>query len=245
MAQATLVEMQIKEGQRLIDRLAQEGVAVPAAAWVKESDSGDWYLYLATPLVSEGGKKKPAYHRVNTVIREMRKEGFGMDPFAKKVIGPNDPIAKDLVAHRDGRPGGPPTLFRGSRLGDLAVEEAYIYPRPPTPEEAAGMQLWECGRIQLKPGIGQGGLCRVVVIDLESQAVLQDQRYRGTMANPQPLKQGQVEVTWCEGGALRIMGPDTGSAASQRWRWSQPRIMWEEGGCPPDQVLHAILTGMG
>src|SRR5262245_19993970 len=93
MAQATLVEMQIKEGQRLIDRLAQEGLAVPAAAWVKESDSGDWYLYLATPLVSEGGGKKPAYHRVNTVIREMQKEGFGMDPFAKKVIGPNDPIA--------------------------------------------------------------------------------------------------------------------------------------------------------
>jgi hypothetical protein len=44
MAQATMVEMQIKEGQRLLGRLAQEGVAVTAAAWVKESESGDWYL---------------------------------------------------------------------------------------------------------------------------------------------------------------------------------------------------------
>lgn len=132
MAQATLVEMQIKEGQRLIDRLTKEGVAVTAAAWVKESESGDWYLYLATPLVTDDGGKRPAYHRVNEVIRELQKEGFGMDPFAKKVIGPHDPIAADLVANRDGRPGGPPTSFRGSRLGDLAVEEAFIYPQPST-----------------------------------------------------------------------------------------------------------------
>jgi hypothetical protein len=35
-------------------------------------------------------------------------------------------------ANRDGRTGGPPTSFRGSRLGNLAVEEAFIYPRPAT-----------------------------------------------------------------------------------------------------------------
>ena len=51
MAQASLVEMQIIEGQTLIDRLTHEGIGVTAAAWVKESESGDWYLYLATPLV--------------------------------------------------------------------------------------------------------------------------------------------------------------------------------------------------
>ena len=133
MAQATLVELEIKEGQRLVDRLLQDGVPVTAAAWVKESESGDWNLYLVTPLVSEGGRKRPAYHRVNLVIREMQKEGFGMEPFPKKVISPQDPIAKDILAHRRGRQGGPPTPFQGSRLGDLAVEEAYIYPLQPTP----------------------------------------------------------------------------------------------------------------
>jgi hypothetical protein len=241
MAQATLVEMQINEGQRLIDRLAQNGIAVTAAAWVKESESGDWYLYLATPLVGEDGATRPAYRRVNAVIREMQKEGFGLDLFEKKVIGPHDPIAKDMVANRGGRPGGPPTPFRGSRLGDLALEEAYIYPRPPTPEEAAGMRLWECGQIELRPGIGQAGLCRVVMIDLGSQAVVQDRRYRGAMANPQSLPPGQVEVTWAEGGAVRLVGP----ATHQRWRWSQPRTTWEEGGCPPDEVLAPIVTAMG
>jgi hypothetical protein len=245
MAQATLVDIQIKDGQRLIDRLTQEGVVVTAAAWVKESESGDWYLYLATPLVTEGGGKRSAYHRVNAVIRELLKEGFGMDPYAKKVIGPHDPIARDLVANRGVHPGGPPTPFRGSRLGDLDVEEAYIYPRPSTPEEAAGMQLWECGQTELKPGIGLRGRCRVVVIDLDKKTVLQDRKYAGPRANSQSLPHGQVEVTWAEGGSVLIIGSDMGSSAHQRWRWSQPRFIWEEGGCPPDEILQAIFTAMG
>jgi hypothetical protein len=61
------------------------------------------------------------------------------------------------------------------------------------------------------------------------------------MDNPQSLSHGQLEVTWVEGGAVRIIGP----AAQQRWRWSQPRAAWEEGGCPPDEILQAIFTAMG
>jgi hypothetical protein len=108
MAQATLVETQIKEGQTLIDRLTYEGIGVVAAAWVQESESSDWYFYLVTPLVSEDRGTKAARHRINAVIREMEKEGFRMDPFGKKLIGPHDPIARDMVARRGG-PGRIPT----------------------------------------------------------------------------------------------------------------------------------------
>jgi hypothetical protein len=240
MAQASLVETQIRDGETLLERLAHEGIAVNAAGWVKESENGDWYLYLATPLVGEDGARRPAYRGVNTVIRKMEEEGFGMDPFAIKVIGPHDPIARDMAAHREARPAGPPRRFRGNRLGELAFEEAYIYPPPATPEEQAGIQLWECGRMDLRPGIGPAGICRVVVIDLENQAVLQKRTYRGTMANPRSLSHGQLEVTWAEGGAVRIIG----SAAQERWRWSQPRATWEEGGCPPDEILCPILAAM-
>jgi hypothetical protein len=241
MAQTALVEMQIREGQTLIERLAHEEIGVTAAGWLLESESGDWYLYLATPLVGKDGATRSAYRRVNAVIRKMEEEGFGMDPGAIKVIGPHDPIAGDMVAHREARPAGLPTRFRGTRLGDLAIEEAYIYPPPPNPEEQAGIQLWECGRTELRPGIGPAGLCRVVVIDMENQAVLQKRTYRGTMANPQSVPHGQLEVTWAEGGAVRIVG----SAAQQRWIWSQPRASWGEGGCPPDQILQAIFAAMG
>jgi hypothetical protein len=134
MAQATLVGMQITEGQRLIERLPREGIPVTAAAWVKENDSGDWYLYIATPLVGEDGATRSAYGPVNTVLRKMQDEGFGLDFFDKKLLGPQDPVTRDIVAHRRGRPGGPPTPFRGAQLGDLAVDEAYIYP-PLAPAE--------------------------------------------------------------------------------------------------------------
>jgi len=61
MAQIPLVETQLKDGQTLIDRLTRDGIAVKAAAWALESESGDWYLYLATPLVPEGGGTRNAY----------------------------------------------------------------------------------------------------------------------------------------------------------------------------------------
>jgi hypothetical protein len=171
----------------------------------------------------------------------MEEEGFSMEPFDKKVIGPHDPIARDMTAHRQARPGGPPTPFRGSRLGELYVEEAYIYPPLATPDEQTGIQLWESGRTELRPGIGPAGLCRVVVIDLENQTVLRRSTYRGTIDNPQPLSEGQLEVTWTEGGMVRIIG----KVAHQRWRWSQPRASWEEGGCPPGSILRAIFAAMG
>jgi len=120
--------MQIEDGQRLIDRLVGEGIAVTAACWAKESESGQWFLYIATPLVGEDGAKRPAYRRVNTVIREMQKEGFWIDPLDVKLIGHHDPIARDIVEHRGRRLARTPTRFQGSRLGELAVEEAYIYP---------------------------------------------------------------------------------------------------------------------
>jgi hypothetical protein len=95
-------------------------------------------IFLATPLVGEDGATRPAYHRVNTVIRAMQNEGIWIE-VDKKVIRPDDPIAKDIVAYRDGRRARTPTWFRGARLGDLAVEAAYIYPLTANPDEAAGV----------------------------------------------------------------------------------------------------------
>jgi hypothetical protein len=41
-----------------------------------------------------------------------------------------NPIAQDAIAWRDRYPGRVPTRYHGKRLGNLAVEEAYIYPKP-------------------------------------------------------------------------------------------------------------------
>jgi hypothetical protein len=128
MDQGPLVAMQLEDGQRLLDRLAAEGVEVTAAFWAKESEYGEWYLYLVTPLVGENGVTRAAYRRVIAVTDALRRQGFEFDPFEVKAIGPSDPIAKAAVAARDRSPGRRLTRFRGSRLGELDVEEAYIYP---------------------------------------------------------------------------------------------------------------------
>jgi len=129
MAQATLVEMQIDDGQRLIQELSKQGVVVSAAGWVRENESGQWYFYIATPLVSKEGGKRPAYKRVNSIIRELQEEGFWIDPFEIKLISPDDPITKDLMANRRSGSTRIPTRFNGARLGDLAIDEAFIYPQ--------------------------------------------------------------------------------------------------------------------
>jgi hypothetical protein len=46
-----------------------------------------------------------------------------------KLIQASNPIAKDAMAARDRQPGPLPVRFRGNRLGNLSIEEAYIYRR--------------------------------------------------------------------------------------------------------------------
>jgi hypothetical protein len=131
MDQGTLVEMQIEDGRKLIDRLTEEGVPVTAAFWAKESESGQWFLYLATPLVGEDGATKPAYRRMNAVFRRMPAP-FWIDPLEVKLIGTADPITQDVLAvhERAGKSRVWPVRWGGTRLGDLSVDGAYFYPLP-------------------------------------------------------------------------------------------------------------------
>src|SRR4051812_33276153 len=73
-----LVEEQIKAGPKLLDRLNRAGIPVVAAAWVKPTERFQWYLYLVTPLVGEDGAVRPAYRRINPVVREVEGEGTGI-----------------------------------------------------------------------------------------------------------------------------------------------------------------------
>lgn len=128
MDQGTLVELQLENGQRLIDRLREKGGAVKGAGWVKECDGGQWYLYLATPLVGEDGAVRPAYRKVNEVVQQLRRQGVDIDPLEIKLIALSDPVANAIAAVRDRFPAERPMWLRGQRLGELEIEEAFIYP---------------------------------------------------------------------------------------------------------------------
>jgi hypothetical protein len=127
MDQGTLVNGQINDGQKLIDRLAENGVAVLAACWMKESDGGLWYLYLVTPLVGEDGARRPAYHRINAVIRALP-QPLRMDPFQKKVVGPLEPVGQAILDLQRRYAGRLPVWYGEATLGGVSIDAAYLYP---------------------------------------------------------------------------------------------------------------------
>jgi hypothetical protein len=134
MDKTTLVEGQIRDGQRLIDHLAANGIPVTAACWMKESDGGLWYLYLATPLVNDDAGTTPAYHRINAVIRSLP-EPLGFSPFQIKAVSSAGPVAQAILEYQRRYPVRYPLAYGGPSLGGVSIDAGHIY--PPTGVPAA------------------------------------------------------------------------------------------------------------
>lgn len=119
-----MVEEQKDDGKRLLDRLIEDGVPVAGAGWLKETESGRWYLYVATPLVRVDGGTREAYARITEVTRRISEPLF-VGPLDVKVVEPGSPVGRDLIKHcRPGRG----AWYGGPQLGDVGIEGAYIYP---------------------------------------------------------------------------------------------------------------------
>ncbi len=129
MDQATLVDKQIEEGGQVIAELHRCGFDVTAACWLKSSEDSQWFFYIASTEVDRVGLVA-AYRVVYLTIQRM--QHLWLDPFEVKLIGGNNPIAKDIVDFQKRYPARIPTRFRGTRLGAVSVDEAYIY-SPVTP----------------------------------------------------------------------------------------------------------------
>jgi hypothetical protein len=125
--QFPLVNDQIDDGKRLVARLVEEGISVKAAFWVKESETGKWFLYIASALVGRDGDTLAAYGRLLPVIRQMP-QPFDINPFRVKAVGRSSPIAKAVLALQEHHPGQRGFYHEGTQLGDRYIEGAYIYP---------------------------------------------------------------------------------------------------------------------
>jgi hypothetical protein len=127
MDQGPLVKEQIEDGKRFLQRLTEEGFPITAAAWIKASERPRWYLYIATPLVTEDTDKRQVYRRINTVFDQMP-QPFWMEMFQTMAIAPSSPVAQAVAGPYQRYAGRGPLRYNGELLGDLSVEEAYIYP---------------------------------------------------------------------------------------------------------------------
>ncbi len=129
----SLVESAMVAGVKLIEKLFQEGFEVLAAVWLKTSEKGRWRFYVVSSVVETAGIHQ-AYGRLHTLIREMP-QPFGIDPLEVKLLGPSDPIARDVLAihSQASAPKGCPVRWEGNALGNVSIEGAYLYPLPAAP----------------------------------------------------------------------------------------------------------------
>jgi hypothetical protein len=117
---------QIDAGKMLIIQLTQDGFPIAAASWIKESDGGFWYLYLASPVL-DGRGVGGGYQRIRETLKKMRLP-FPLDTGDIKLLGASDSLAKAMAAVRDRESGGRGMWYNRGSLEMMPIDVAYIYP---------------------------------------------------------------------------------------------------------------------
>jgi hypothetical protein len=126
MDQGPLVSQQIDAGAKFLGEF-QKYLPVQSAFWLKESDEGEWNLYVVSDQITDDNFDV-AYGEVLRIAGAIRDPWF--DPFQVKLLGQDDPLAKAILDVQRRYPGRIPTRFHGKALGGRSVEEVVIYPLP-------------------------------------------------------------------------------------------------------------------
>jgi hypothetical protein len=128
MGQEPLVSEQIDAGARFLGEF-QKYALVQTAFWLKESEEGPWYLYVASPQITDENVDE-GYGEVVRITSSMRDPWF--DPTHVKLIGAEERMAKAAVELQQRYPGRAPLRFHDQALDGLSIAEGYIYPLHPT-----------------------------------------------------------------------------------------------------------------
>jgi hypothetical protein len=129
MDQGPLVTEQIDAGAKLLQEFDSGYAPLSSAFWLKESEDGQWYLYLVSPQINDSNFDL-AYGEVHRLAG--RSPSVWLDPFQVKVAGVDDPVAKAVGAIQSQYPSRLATRLRNRQLGDISVDEVYIYALPVT-----------------------------------------------------------------------------------------------------------------
>ncbi len=121
-----LVENNLDDGQLLVEQFVAAGNSVTVAFWIITAEEGLLFLCIATETVERDGPLAAS----RAIAASLRKLS---DPWVRmteiKMVGPNDPITKSVLALLARHPGPLPSHFGPQTLGNISVEDVYIYPR--------------------------------------------------------------------------------------------------------------------
>jgi len=126
MDQNPLVNEYRDTGETIASNCAAAGIDVTAAFWVKPSEDGQWYLYLASRDVEDRGLGE-AFRRVFDAIRQISPPPQIDTLGSLKLIGATNPITKDILSIQSRYPASLSSWYRGRQLGNMAIDEAYLY----------------------------------------------------------------------------------------------------------------------
>ncbi len=126
MDQNPLVNEHRETGEAIASQCAAAGIDVTAAFWVKPSEDGQWYLYLASRDVEDRGLHE-AFRRVLAAIRQINPPPQIDILGDLKLIGATNPITQDILSIQSRYPASLSTWYRGRQLGNMAIDEAYLY----------------------------------------------------------------------------------------------------------------------
>lgn len=121
-----LVDDRIDDGAKLIAELVRDGFDVSVAFWVKSSEEGLWDLYIGSSAL-EARQIGDAARRVYACLNSIPDSSIEFSDI--RLVPASSSAAQDAIAIRDKRATRIATRFHGTRLGDLSLEEAYIYPQ--------------------------------------------------------------------------------------------------------------------
>lgn len=121
-----LVENKIDDGENLIRQLVREQFGVEVAFWVKTSEEGLWQLWIASPAVDPGNIGE-ALGKVYGALTKI--PNCSVSPMEITLLIDTDSIAREAAALRDRYASRDPKQYKAKRLGKLAIQDLWIYPR--------------------------------------------------------------------------------------------------------------------
>jgi hypothetical protein len=139
MVTGPLVDEQIDDGQKLIIQLVEDGFDLTVACWVRfrESAEHEWFFYLVSERVDTDGLRAAGLTVHQAIHKIPPPWGPWITVSELRVVGVNDPVAKEVLAFRARYPGR--KWFPGASLGSEIIEQAYIYPPPAKSREISSV----------------------------------------------------------------------------------------------------------
>ena len=123
MEQSSLLDTDLYDGRRFVERFAADGNPVTTAFWAKTAEDGTWFLYVATELVERQGPIA-AYRAVHAALDKI--DYSSITSSNVKVINTLNPMVKDVLALGQ-KVGRFAARFGHQRIGMLEVDELYVY----------------------------------------------------------------------------------------------------------------------